>query len=581
MGAGSKLCRRKLQSQRYVVVLAVTVVLALTWLYTRKVQSEESEEDTNASFEEHIVHHRRDTVPKVHRGPLDVYGLKERSPKTEAWRTLEALAKAGSFEDTLVSAAYFEPNGRFQFANLEPLAGHIYYTLKDHQRFLNNNLVKLQQLTKSFPDIEERRLIEERLIVLASHSREYNRILRKEVRDFMVRTGLAKKTREMLYKLKLKVQAAIQQRQAYPCAKAVKCKLTNPHGFASGIHDILWCLIKGFQDNKRVLLDTSEWHYLRTNLTWSDIFQPLDDPIDSKETCSALVDDPDMPGQNGQARISIHNIPVDVAENLVRYHRDPYAWWFGQFVGHILRPSSLTEELVRQAKQVLGFKSPIVGLHVRRTDKFYEAAYHEVEEYMEHAAEYYESLGVSIPKRVFVATDEPRVFEDLRANFPDFVFISNVKSAELANELDTRDHPASLRCLIIDLFLLSQTDKLICTLSSGICRIAYELMQARRSDATDELVSLDASYFYAYVAAPPVKAIYEHQPVDKSGLYVSVGDCIAKTSDTSVVKESVKKPNYDGFSVGIICGSNLLAGKYPMYKTLPTVRVNGTRISSL
>ncbi|XP_022664901.1 alpha-(1,6)-fucosyltransferase-like [Varroa jacobsoni] len=577
MVSGKKFCRRKLHTQRSVIVVIIAAVVTSIWLYARDVQLEQADgQGIDESFDQYVAHRKRDTAPVVHRGLLDIFGLKVRTPKTNAWQTLETLAKNNEFEDTLRSSAHFEPNGRFQFTNLEPLAGHIYQTLKDYQRFLTNSLLHLQLLVKRFPYIEERRLIEDRLISLASHSREYNRILRKELKDFMVRTGLARKSREALYKLKLKVQTAIQQRQAYPCSRTVKCKLTNPYGFASGIHDVLWCLIKGFQDNKRVVLDTKDWHYLNANFTWNESFRPLDESDSSKENCSNLADDPTMPGPNGQARLSIHTIPVDVAETLVRYHQEPYAWWFGQFIGYILRPSSLTEELVQQAKQLLGFKSPIVGLQIRRTDKFSEAAYHEVEEYMEHAEEYYRSLGANIPKRVFVATDEPQVLDDLRENFPDFVFISNVRSAELANDLDTRDYPASLQGLIIDLFLLAQTDKLVCTLSSGVCRIAYELMQARRTDATDQLVSLDVSYFYAYVAAPPVKAIYEHEPVDKRGLYLSPGYCVAKTSDTSIVQESVKKPNYNGFSVGILCGSNLLAGNYPTYKTLPTVRVNGT-----
>lgn len=37
----------------------------------------------------------------------------------------------------------------------------------------------------------------------------------------------------------------------------------------------------------------------------------------------------------------------------------------------------------------------------------------------------------------------------------------------------------SLKNIILDIWLLSETDFLVCTFSSQVCRLAYELMQSR------------------------------------------------------------------------------------------------------
>ncbi len=43
----------------------------------------------------------------------------------------------------------------------------------------------------------------------------------------------------------------------------------------------------------------------------------------------------------------------------------------------------------------------------------------------------------------------------------------------------------SLRGIISDIHLLSKTDYLVCTFSSQVCRIAYEIMQNYHVDAAD------------------------------------------------------------------------------------------------
>jgi glycoprotein 6-alpha-L-fucosyltransferase len=59
------------------------------------------------------------------------------------------------------------------------------------------------------------------------------------------------------------------------------------------------------------------------------------------------------------------------------------------------------------------FEGPVVGIHVRRTDKVgTEAAFHPVEEYMKYVEEWYDKYELNHepgPRRVFVASDDPKV----------------------------------------------------------------------------------------------------------------------------------------------------------------------------
>ena len=60
----------------------------------------------------------------------------------------------------------------------------------------------------------------------------------------------------------------------------------------------------------------------------------------------------------------------------------------------------------------MGFKKPIVGVHVRRTDKVgTEAAFHGIEEYMSAVEDYYnqlESVQSVEVRRVFLASDDAK-----------------------------------------------------------------------------------------------------------------------------------------------------------------------------
>ncbi|KAM3178577.1 hypothetical protein ACTXT7_002280 [Hymenolepis weldensis] len=157
-----------------------------------------------------------------------------------------------------------------------------------------------------------------------------------------------------------------------------------------------------------------------------------------------------------------------------------------------------------------------------------EAEYHKFEEYMYYVDQYYNKLDTErtiraqteawrgddtfVPskpykRRVFIATDDPNVFKEAVDQYgsklgldgqPLYEFIGDAHRAETAS-LSTRYTHGSLLAIIADVIALSHTDHLVCTFSSQIGRLAYELMQTHPlelGDASMRYQSLDDSYYY-------------------------------------------------------------------------------------
>ena len=93
----------------------------------------------------------------------------------------------------------------------------------------------------------------------------------------------------------------------------------------------------------------------------------------------------------------------------------------------------------------------------------------------------------------------------------------------------TRYTPDSAQGVILDVHFLSQCDFLVCTFSSQVCRLAYELMQTRFADASWRFRSLDDVYYFGGQTGHNVKAILEHEPNKKNNeIELKVGDLISK-----------------------------------------------------
>ena len=120
-------------------------------------------------------------------------------------------------------------------------------------------------------------------------------------------------------------------------------------------------------------------------------------------------------------------IPKDLSERLMKVYDSPILWWVSEMLKYIFRETTETEEMFKQIEQNIGFVKPIVGIHVRRTDKKSEAPYRSVEEYMKYVVEYFEHLELKEgkkleTKRVYVASDDPSILGECQKKFPGYFF---------------------------------------------------------------------------------------------------------------------------------------------------------------
>lgn len=177
-----------------------------------------------------------------------------------------------------------------------------------------------------------------------------------------------------------------------------------------------------YATERTLILKSKGWRYHKNG--WEEVFLPLSETCTTSEGQShanwgsghyntQVVDLPIIDSLNPRPAHLPLAIPEDLAPRIKRLHGDPITWWVGQFLKYLLRFQPETQEIIEAGMQKLGFQTPIVGVHVRRTDKVgTEAALHNVEEYMKHVDEYYDQLEMiqNVEKRrVFLASDDPKV----------------------------------------------------------------------------------------------------------------------------------------------------------------------------
>ncbi len=172
--------------------------------------------------------------------------------------------------------------------------------------------------------------------------------------------------------------------------------------------------------------------------------------------------------------------------------------------------------------------------------------------------EYYQKVelqeGKIETKRVYVATDDPKVLAECRKKFPGYTFLGDQKVAKSA-AVSSRYSSSALKGIINDIHMLSRADFLVCTFSSQVCRIAYEIMQQYIPDASDRFKSLDDIWYYGGQDEHQQLAVMEHSPSSKEEIELKPGDVIGVAGN-----------HWNGLNKGRNHRSNRV-GLYPQYKT--------------
>ncbi|KAK8740412.1 hypothetical protein OTU49_002897, partial [Cherax quadricarinatus] len=342
-------------------------------------------------------------------------------------------------------------------------------------------------------------------------------------------------------------------------AKKLLCNLNRNCGFGCEIHHVIYCFMTAYGTHRTLILKSDGWRY--TSIGWKAVFLPL------SNTCTTVSnkDVVKWPGNNNTQTVEFPMpkepqpkpqhmplaIPRDISERLIHLHGNPGAWWLGQFLKYMFRLQPYMQKLIKESEKSFHYRHPIVGVHVRRTDKIKEAKYYQLEEYMEQVEEYFAGLQVfnpNVTRRIYLASDEPRVFKEAKKKYPQYEILSNKKSQVMKK--NKRYKINSLRDLIMDIYFLSRADYIVVTFSSNIGRLVYEIMQSLSVDASNCFYSLDTTYYFHFQRPNFVKTRFFHQP--DSGAPVQPGEKLQLLSWSSNFRKELSRktekkvvlPNY-------------------------------------
>lgn len=352
------------------------------------------------------------------------------------------------------------------------------------------------------------------------------------------------------------------------CSKAKKllCNLNKGCGYGCQLHHVLYCFLVAFGTGRTLILESHGWRY--SSGGWEKYFLPVSDTCTDRSGGSTrswgnniddvqVVEMPIVDSLYPRPPYMPQAIPRDLSERLIRLHGHPFVWWLGQFLKYLIRPQPALADDIEATRQRLHFKNPIVGIHIRRTDKIgSEAAYHSLDEYMTYVNDYYrqrDMIRTIGQRRVYLASDDPNVIKEAKDKYPQYEFISDAAFSRAAG-LSSRYTDESLRSVIMDIHFLSLCDYLVCTFSSQVCRVAYEIMQTLHPDASQYFRSLDDIYYFGGQSGHSQVAIREHKASSTDELDLKVGDIVGIAGN-----------HWDGFSKG----RNFRTGKtgvYPSYK---------------
>ncbi|KAL3267484.1 hypothetical protein HHI36_011607 [Cryptolaemus montrouzieri] len=451
-----------------------------------------------------------------------------------------------------------EPNSQYEL-----LRRRISTNTKEFWYFVHSGLLDLQKKTNGMSSDVVNTI--NHLMTLGG---EHERSLLHDIHQIEEVDGYAAWRERESKNLSDLVQMRFEHLQNPPdCTTARKlvCSLNKGCGYGCQLHHVVYCFMVAYGTKRTLILKSKGWRYHKPG--WEDIFQPLSknclDPTGESTSNwpgnaqTQVVNLPIIDSLTPRPPFLPLTIPEDLAPRLIRLHGDPIVWWVGQILKYLLKPQKKTAATIQEAVNNLGFKHPIVGVHIRRTDKVgTEAALHRVDEYMTWVDDYYNQLELKQKvdkRRIYLASDEPKVIKETQSKYPHYEILGDPSISKTA-ALSSRYSDSSLIGIILDIHMLSMSDYLVCTFSSQVCRVAYEIMQTYYPDAYDRFKSLDDIYYYGGQNPHNVIAALPHKPLKNGEMTISEGDIIGVAGN-----------HWNGFSKGHNLRTNQIA-LYPSFK---------------
>lgn len=144
---------------------------------------------------------------------------------------------------------------------------------------------------------------------------------------------------------------------------------------------------------------------------------------------------------------------------------------------------------------------------------------------------------------------------------PKYRVVYNDTFVNFASSRTERYSREGFESLLFDLYFLSRADYLVCTFSSNICRLAYEMRLLHTNDTNRIFRSLDVPYFHVNDAR-----FYKMAILNSNGNEPSLrrGDLIMRLVSSGLTFEEYRS---NGFYYG--CNSRTgVCTEYPSYKLI-------------
>lgn len=240
------------------------------------------------------------------------------------------------------------------------------------------------------------------------------------------------------------------------------------------------------------------------------------------------------------------DVPKELLPKLDKLTSVQAIWFHGQIEEFLLKLKSHYKHHIEKTAKQIGFKHPIVGVHIRRTDKIVEADFRSILRYMEKVEEFYDILELTQKidkRRIYLATDEPAVIEKIfRRYSKSFEIIVNANHSTEAKNDSTRF--ISPLGIITDVNLLSRCDYFVGTLSSNIGRRIFEFMFRQNLDAPERVASVDSNFYEIGNLVQKYKVLINHNSSNNRELQIKAGE-IVSSGDHNILT-GLTKVTYQG-----------------------------------
>ncbi|KAF2892960.1 hypothetical protein ILUMI_13212 [Ignelater luminosus] len=543
----------------WIIVLLFTIIPMLTTHVSTSTDIKTTERLTRALEDLDILRKQNLELQEILRGISSTNLKADQQEALENFQNRLIKAERSIYNDDVGYVVQKEdPSTQYEI-----LRRRISNNIQELWYFINSEVLKLQrQVNDAAPELLPS------LKHILDLGVQHKRWLLRDMDKLAEADGYATWREKEANELDNLVQTRFHYLQNPPdCKKAKKlvCNLNKGCGYGCQLHHVVYCFMVAYGTQRTLILKSKGWRYHKGG--WEEVFKPISETCTDPEGESSS----NWPGNSHTQVLTLPiidsisprppflplSIPEDLAPRLIRLHGDPIVWWVGQFLKYLLRPQEKTAALIQNAIANLGFRRPIVGVHVRRTDKVgTEASYHGIEEYMSAVDEYYNQLELKEKvdkRRIYLATDDPKVITDARNKYPHYEILGDATISKTA-AVSTRYSDTSLQGIILDIHMLSMSDFLVCTFSSQVCRIAYEIMQNYFPDASAKFRSLDDVYYYGGQSAHNRIAVMAHDSHRSGEIQLMPGDLVGIAGN-----------HWNGYSKGRNLRTNQI-GLFPSFK---------------